>query len=51
MKEKVIVDFNLYHKKMNELECLRKLAVKLYFNEIDIKQFNEALIKNNKIYK
>ena len=51
MKEEVRVDFNLYHKKMNELECLRSLAIRLFYNEIDIKQFNEAISENNKIYK
>lgn len=49
--KEVVIDFDTYHKEMNELELFKTLAMKLKFNEITVQQFKEKLDEENKKYK
>ena len=49
--KEVVIDFDIYHKEMNELELFKTLAMKLKFNEITLQQFKEKLDEENKKYK
>lgn len=49
--KKVEIDFNTYHKEMNELELFVTLAMQLMFNEITLDQFKEKMQEENKKYR
>ena len=50
LKNNIIVDFNLYHNQMSELELLRELALGLRFGDISFNEFVDELSKANKKY-
>lgn len=51
LKNKVILDFYEYHKKINELELLRDLMIAFKFNDITRDELFNKINEENKKYK